>query len=74
MKKIQLKEIRPTSDDVLIFFDFLQLTAVIIQLSNRFYIETNIKRKADRRAFLVKGDMSHYKTSVQTYQRRKQDL
>jgi len=52
---------------LLIFFDFLQLTAVIVQIANKFFIENNVKRKAERRVFLVKGEMSHYKISVQTY-------
>ena len=44
----------------MIFFDFLQLTAVVVQLANKFFIEANMKRKAERRVHLVEGDMSEY--------------
>ena len=67
MAKIVLKKPFTAEDNLLIFFDFLQLTAVIVQIANKFFIENNVKRKAERRVFLVKGEMSHYKISVQTY-------
>ena len=52
---------------MLIFYDFLQLTAVMVQMAGKFFIEANMRRKAERRVYFTSGDMSHYQLSVQTY-------
>ena len=44
-------------EEILIFFDYLQLASVIVQLASKFFIEANMMRKADRRVYFVKGDM-----------------
>ena len=59
---------------MLIFYDFLQLTAVMVQMAGKFFIEANMRRKAERRVYFTSGDMSHYQLSVQTYQRRLTEL
>lgn len=61
-------------DDVLTFFNFLNLTGLAVQFSGKFFTETCFKRKMERRVFLLKGEMDHYELSVQTYQRRLQEI
>lgn len=46
-----LKKEVGAQDDLLICFDFLQLTAVIVQLAGKFYLEANMKKKAERRVY-----------------------
>ena len=79
LTKLQHKAIKTTLDhiklrrkvtnehDVLVFFDFLTVTAVIVGLANKFFIESCYKRKMQRRAFLVEGDMEQYTVSVKAY-------
>ena len=62
-----LKKEVAAQDDLLICFDFLQLTAVIVQLAGKFFIEANIKRKAERRVYFAQGDIKNYKACVKTY-------
>ena len=50
--------------DVLYFADFLNLTACIVLLASKFYLETSYKRKMERREFLVAGDLKNYSSSV----------
>mmetsp|Transcript_4976 Transcript_4976/g.6629 ORF Transcript_4976/g.6629 Transcript_4976/m.6629 type:complete len:174 (+) Transcript_4976:970-1491(+) len=74
LEHIKLQDEYRTDDDVVLFFDCLQLTGVIVQLTQRFYVETCFKRKAERREFLLKGDMKHYSLSVDAYQKRRNEL
>jgi len=74
LEKIALRKEIGKDDDILIFMDFLELTVAIVLLTTKFYMETCMKQKSDRRAFLVKGELSHYQLSVKAYQRRKQEL
>lgn len=74
LDKIKLRRKVTSKDDVLVFFDFLTVTAVIVCLANKFFIETCYKRKMQRRAFLTEGDMKQYTVSVKAYQRKLQDL
>ena len=55
------------NEDVLIFLDFMSLTALTVQLSGKFFVETCYKHKMERRAFLTKGELGHYSISVKTY-------
>ena len=48
----------------------MQLTGLIVQLASKFYQETCMRRKQDRRQFLMKGDMAHYQLSVRATQAR----
>ena len=50
--------------DVLYFADFMNLTACIVMLASKFYLETSYKRKMERRDFLVAGDLKNYSSSV----------
>ena len=71
MKKIVLKKAFSNQDDnILNCFDYLQLAAVMVQLASKFFIESNMMRKADRRSYFVKGDMKNYQVRVKLYQRK----
>lgn len=74
LDKIRLCRKVTSKDDVLVFFDFLTVTAVIVCLANKFFIETCYKRKMQRRAFLMDGEMEQYTVSVKAYQMKLQDL
>ena len=59
---------------MLIFLDCLSITSVIVQLTNKFFIETCYRNKDERRAFLLKGKMADYTASVKKYQEKKLEL
>lgn len=59
---------------MLVFFDFLNLTGIVVQFASKFFIEMNYRRKAERRAFLKTGEINHYNISVLAYQRRYTEL
>ena len=72
--KLEITNYDEDTDDVLIFLDCLSITSVIVQLTNKFFIETCYRNKDERRAFLLKGKMADYTASVKKYQEKKLEL
>ena len=50
------------------------MTAIAVQFASKFFIETCCRQKAERRVFLIKGEICHYNISVQAYQRRHAEI
>lgn len=50
------------------------MMAVIVQLTQKFYIDSCISQKQDRREHLIKGDLAEYTKCIQQYQQRYQEL
>lgn len=67
LEKIVIRSEFNKNDDILILMTFLELTGVIIQLTTKFFLETCMRHKSERRAFLLKGELSHYQISVKAF-------